>query len=32
MISWNAIMAGYAQNGLGRKVIEIFENMLEIKC
>ncbi|XP_050279814.1 pentatricopeptide repeat-containing protein At2g13600-like [Quercus robur] len=32
VISWNAIMAGYAQNGQGRKVIEIFENMLEMKC
>ena len=25
-------MVGYAQNGLGMKVIEIFENMLEMKC
>ena len=25
-------MAGYAQNGLGMKVTEIFENMLEMKC
>ncbi|KAG6682262.1 hypothetical protein I3843_13G115000 [Carya illinoinensis] len=34
LISWNAIMAGYAQmsNGQGRKVIEIFENMLKTKC
>uniref|UniRef100_A0A2N9GXV2 Uncharacterized protein n=1 Tax=Fagus sylvatica TaxID=28930 RepID=A0A2N9GXV2_FAGSY len=32
LISWNAIMAGYAQNGQGRKVIEVFENMLEMKC
>ncbi|KAG2683400.1 hypothetical protein I3760_10G029700 [Carya illinoinensis] len=32
LISWNAIMAGYAQNGQGRKVIEIFENMLKMKC
>ena len=24
VICWNAIMAGYAQNGQGRKVIEIF--------
>lgn len=30
LISWNAIMAGYAQNGHGRKVIEIFENMLKM--
>lgn len=32
LISWNAIMAGYAQNGQGRKVIEIFENMLKMDC
>ncbi|VVA33881.1 PREDICTED: pentatricopeptide [Prunus dulcis] len=32
LISWNAIMAGYAQNGEGRKVIEIFENMLKMDC
>ncbi|KAE8037377.1 hypothetical protein FH972_009966 [Carpinus fangiana] len=32
LISWNAIMAGYAQNGQGRKVIDIFENMLKMKC
>ena len=32
LISWNAIMAGYAQNGHGKKVIEIFENMLKTDC
>ncbi|GMN61165.1 hypothetical protein TIFTF001_030255 [Ficus carica] len=32
LISWNAIMAGYAQNGYGKKVIEIFENMLKRNC
>ncbi|XP_015872705.2 pentatricopeptide repeat-containing protein At2g13600 [Ziziphus jujuba] len=32
LISWNAIMAGYSQNGHGRKVIEIFENMLKTDC
>ncbi|CBI40755.3 unnamed protein product, partial [Vitis vinifera] len=30
LVSWNAMMAGYAQNGQGRKVIEIFEKMLNI--
>lgn len=28
LISWNSLMAGYAQNGHGRKVIEIFDTML----
>lgn len=32
LISWNAIMAGYAQNGQGRKVIEMFGNMLDLNC
>ncbi|KAF8406731.1 hypothetical protein HHK36_008823 [Tetracentron sinense] len=32
LISWNAMMAGYAQNGQGKKVIEIFENMLKMGC
>ncbi|KAJ0024496.1 hypothetical protein Pint_09189 [Pistacia integerrima] len=32
LISWNAMMAGYAQNGKGKKVIEIFEDMLTMKC
>lgn len=32
LISWNAMMAGYAQNGLGRKVIETFQDMLKTKC
>lgn len=32
LISWNAMMAGYAQNGQGKKVIEIFENMISMKC
>ncbi|KAJ4702328.1 Pentatricopeptide repeat-containing protein [Melia azedarach] len=31
LISWNSMMAGYAQNGQGRKVIEIFDNMLKMK-
>ncbi|KAL5539503.1 hypothetical protein UlMin_045990, partial [Ulmus minor] len=32
LISWNALMSGYAQNGQGRKVIEIFEDMLSMDC
>ena len=32
LISWNAMMAAYAQNGLGRKVIETFEDMLKTEC
>lgn len=32
LISWNAMMAAFAQNGLGRKVIETFEDMLKMKC
>ncbi|XP_030481405.2 pentatricopeptide repeat-containing protein At2g13600 [Cannabis sativa] len=32
LISWNAIMVGYAQNGHGNKVIEIFEDMLKTNC
>ncbi|KAK7273595.1 hypothetical protein RIF29_14651 [Crotalaria pallida] len=32
LISWNAMMAAYAQNGLGRKVIETFEDMLKAEC
>lgn len=32
LISWNAMMAAYAQNGLGRKVIETFEDMLKEGC
>ncbi|KAI4358034.1 hypothetical protein L6164_001943 [Bauhinia variegata] len=32
LISWNAMMTGYAQNGFGRKVIDIFENMLKTEC
>ncbi|XP_027362374.1 pentatricopeptide repeat-containing protein At2g13600-like [Abrus precatorius] len=31
-ISWNAMMAAFAQNGLGRKVIETFEDMLKTEC
>ncbi|KAJ8772807.1 hypothetical protein K2173_027984 [Erythroxylum novogranatense] len=31
LVSWNAIMAGYAQHGQGRTVIEIFERMLKLK-
>lgn len=29
-ISWNAMMSGYAQSGYGRKVIEVFESMLQL--
>nr|KYP45786.1 Pentatricopeptide repeat-containing protein At2g22070 family [Cajanus cajan] len=32
LISWNAIMAAFAQNGLGKKVIETFEDMLRTEC
>ncbi|XP_004506730.1 pentatricopeptide repeat-containing protein At2g13600-like [Cicer arietinum] len=32
LISWNAMLAAFAQNGLGRKVIETFEDMLRTKC
>ncbi|KAK7308343.1 hypothetical protein VNO77_41945 [Canavalia gladiata] len=32
LISWNAMMAAFAQNGLGRKVIETFEDMLKTEC
>ncbi|KAL5575995.1 hypothetical protein UlMin_017694 [Ulmus minor] len=32
LISWNALMSGYAQNGQGRKVIEVFEDMLSMDC
>ncbi|XP_057445287.1 pentatricopeptide repeat-containing protein At2g13600-like [Lotus japonicus] len=32
LISWNAMMAAFAQNGLGRKVIETFEDMLKTGC
>ncbi|XP_023520702.1 pentatricopeptide repeat-containing protein At2g13600-like isoform X2 [Cucurbita pepo subsp. pepo] len=32
LISWNSIMGGYAQNGQGRKVIELFQNMLMVGC
>ncbi|KAL5576001.1 hypothetical protein UlMin_017700 [Ulmus minor] len=32
LISWNALTSGYAQNGQGRKVIEIFEDMLSMDC
>ncbi|GFY86318.1 tetratricopeptide repeat (TPR)-like superfamily protein [Actinidia rufa] len=30
LISWNAMMDGYVQSGQGRKVLEIFENMLKM--
>lgn len=30
LVSWNAMMAGYAQNGQGRKVIEVFEKLLDV--
>ncbi|KAL2322501.1 hypothetical protein Fmac_026880 [Flemingia macrophylla] len=32
LISWNAIMAAFAQNGFGKKVIEAFEDMLRTEC
>ncbi|XP_028780732.1 pentatricopeptide repeat-containing protein At2g13600-like isoform X2 [Neltuma alba] len=32
LVSWNAMMAGYAQNGLGRKAIETFNDMLRTEC
>ncbi|BAU01864.1 hypothetical protein VIGAN_11120000 [Vigna angularis var. angularis] len=32
LISWNAMMAAFAQNGLGNKVIETFEDMLRTGC
>lgn len=30
LVSWNAMMAGYAQSGQGREVIDIFESMLKM--
>lgn len=30
IVTWNAMMSGYAQSGQGRKVIEIFEEMLKL--
>lgn len=30
LVSWNAMITGYAQNGLGRKAIQIFEDMLKM--
>ncbi|XAR48903.1 hypothetical protein NMG60_11031885 [Bertholletia excelsa] len=30
LISWNAMMDGYARSGQGRKVLEIFESMLQM--
>ncbi|KAI9079090.1 hypothetical protein K1719_038929 [Acacia pycnantha] len=32
LVSWNTMMAGYAQNGLGRKAIKTFEDMLKTEC
>lgn len=32
LISWNAMMTGYSQNGKGRNVIEIFEDMIKVGC
>jgi len=32
LISWNAMMAAFAQNGIGQKVIETFEVMLRTGC
>ncbi|XP_019455035.1 PREDICTED: pentatricopeptide repeat-containing protein At2g13600-like [Lupinus angustifolius] len=32
LISWNAMMAAYAQNGLGKQLIETFEDMLKTEC
>lgn len=28
LVSWNSIISGYAQNGLGSKALEVFETML----
>ncbi|MQL82592.1 hypothetical protein Taro_015073 [Colocasia esculenta] len=28
LISWNTMISGYGQNGLGKKAVETFENML----
>lgn len=30
LVSWNAMITGYAQNGIGRKAIHIFEDMLKM--
>eukprot|EP01018_Ginkgo_biloba_P025844 Gb_04234 [translate_table: standard] len=30
VVSWNAMMAGYAQNGLGKAAIQLFEQMLRV--
>ncbi|GAB4833040.1 hypothetical protein Ancab_007064 [Ancistrocladus abbreviatus] len=32
LVSWNSILSGYAQNGLGSKVIEMYESMLKGGC
>ncbi|RHN78397.1 putative tetratricopeptide-like helical domain, DYW domain-containing protein [Medicago truncatula] len=32
LISWNAMLAAFAQNGLGIKVIDTFEDMLKTEC
>lgn len=32
LISWNAMMAAFAQNGLGNKAIETYEAMLRTEC
>ncbi|KAF3780356.1 Pentatricopeptide repeat-containing protein [Nymphaea thermarum] len=29
LVSWNSLMTGYAQHGQGKRVIEIFEKMLQ---
>ncbi|EEF52904.1 pentatricopeptide repeat-containing protein, putative [Ricinus communis] len=31
LVSWNSMIAGYAQNGHGRVAIEVFKNMLEME-
>lgn len=32
LISWNSMMAAFAKNGIGKKVIETFEDMLRTGC
>uniref|UniRef100_A0A7N0UG53 Uncharacterized protein n=1 Tax=Kalanchoe fedtschenkoi TaxID=63787 RepID=A0A7N0UG53_KALFE len=32
LVSWNAMMSGFAHNGQGRRVVETFEEMLAVGC